>query len=378
MRRSADRSIDLGVTAPPGHRRDEPHQREDHEMRFMLLQNYGEVESGCPPMSEWSPADVQAHIEFQNVLNQELTERGELVDAQALAGPDVAKFVVSPGADAGFGDPAHPPRLGGLTTREIAAAFLVPEATMGQRISRAKARIVASDVPFALPSPDERSERLRSVLHVLYLLFYEGYVSNDGPDLARTDLSEEAIRLARQVHASLPNDPEVAGLLALMLLNDARRGARTGADGELVSLGEQDRARWDRGAITEGVALITAALRQGPIGEYQVQAAIAAVHDQAVRYEDTNWREIVALYGLPERMAPNPMVPSTAPSPPRCCRVPRRDWRRSTVSTTPWATITGSTRCTRTCRSRRASDARPSPSSEPPPPAPPTCANGSS
>jgi predicted RNA polymerase sigma factor len=198
--------------------------------------------------------------------------------------------------------------VGGLTTREIAAAFLVPEATMAQRISRAKARVKESDEPFALPSPDARAERLRSVLHVLYLLFNEGYASSSGPDLARADLSGEAIRLARGVHAALPDDPEVTGLLALMLLTDARRRARTRADGELVPLAEQDRALWDRDLISEGIALITEALRQGPMGEYQVQAAVAAVHDQAARHADTNWSEILALYSLLERMTGNPMV----------------------------------------------------------------------
>src|ERR1700730_14458710 len=147
--------------------------------------------------------------------------------------------------------------VGGLTTREIASAFLVPEATMAQRISRAKAKVKASDEPFALPAPDQRAERLRSVLHVLYLLFNEGYASSSGPDLARTDLSGEAIRLARAVHGALPEDPEVAGLLALMVLTDARRPARTRADGELVPLAEQDRTLWDRGLIAEGVSLIT-------------------------------------------------------------------------------------------------------------------------
>ena len=198
--------------------------------------------------------------------------------------------------------------VGGLTTREIAAAFLVPEATMAQRISRAKARITDSNQPFALPSPADRPERLRSVLHVLYLLFNEGYASSSGPELARTDLSGEAIRLARGVHAALPDDPEVAGLVALMLLTDARRPARTSADGELVPLSEQDRRRWDRGLIAEGVALITAALRRGEVGEYQLQAAIGAVHDQAVRPADTNWAEILALYTRLERMTGNPMV----------------------------------------------------------------------
>ncbi|HEV3133062.1 MAG TPA: sigma-70 family RNA polymerase sigma factor [Acidimicrobiales bacterium] len=198
--------------------------------------------------------------------------------------------------------------VGGLTTREIAAAFLVPEATMAQRISRAKAKVKASDEPFGLPEPDRRAERMRSVLHVLYLLFNEGYASSSGPDLARTDLSGEAIRLARGVRASVPEDPEVAGLLALMVLTDARRPARTGADGELVPLAEQERTRWDRGLISEGVALITEALRQGQVGEYQVQAAIAAVHDQAAGYGDTDWSEILSLYGLLERMTGNPMV----------------------------------------------------------------------
>ncbi|HLY81348.1 MAG TPA: sigma-70 family RNA polymerase sigma factor [Acidimicrobiales bacterium] len=198
--------------------------------------------------------------------------------------------------------------VGGLTTREIAAAFLVPEATMAQRISRAKAKVKASDEPFTLPSPDQRAERLRSVLHVLYLLFNEGYASSSGPDLARSDLSGEAIRLTAAVHAALPEAPEVAGLLALMLLTDARRPARTRADGELVPLAEQDRTLWDRGLIAEGVALITKAMNQGPVGEYQVQAAIAAVHDLAARYADTDWTEILSLYCLLEQLTGNPMV----------------------------------------------------------------------
>jgi RNA polymerase sigma factor (sigma-70 family) len=198
--------------------------------------------------------------------------------------------------------------VGGLTTREIATAFLVPEATMASRISRAKAKVKASDEAFALPSPGQRAERLRSVLHVLYLLFNEGYASSSGPDLARADLSGEAIRLVRGVRAALPQDPEVAGLLALMLLTDARRPARTRADGELVPLAEQDRTLWNRGFIAEGVALITEALRRGQMGEYQVQAAIAAIHDQAACHADTDWSEILALYGLLERMTGNPMV----------------------------------------------------------------------
>ncbi len=198
--------------------------------------------------------------------------------------------------------------VGGLTTREIARSFLVPEATMTRRISRAKATLKASDQPFALPSPDSLTERLRTVLHVLYLIFSEGYASSGGPDLTRTDLSGEAIRLTRGMLAALPEEPEVTGLLALMLLTDARRTARTGPGGELVPLAEQDRGLWDRGLVAEGVALITAALTQGRMGEYQIQAAVAALHDQAPRYVDTEWNEIVSLYGLLQQMTPNPMV----------------------------------------------------------------------
>ena len=198
--------------------------------------------------------------------------------------------------------------VGGLTTREIASAFLVPEATMAQRISRAKAKLKAAHEPFALPPPEERAERVRSVLHVLYLLFNEGYASSSGPDLARADLSSEAIRLARMIRRELPDDPEVAGLLALMLLTDARRPARTRANGELVPLAEQDRSLWDRHQITEGLALIVQALQRGQVGEYQLQAAVAGVHDQAPRYQDTDWPEILSLYGLLDRMTGNPMA----------------------------------------------------------------------
>ncbi len=198
--------------------------------------------------------------------------------------------------------------VGGLTTREIAAAFLVPEPTMAQRISRAKAKIKTSGEPFALPSPGDRPQRLVLVLHVLYLLFNEGYTSSSGPDLARTDLSGEAIRLARAMHAALPEEPEVTGLLALMLLTDARRPARTAADGELIPLAEQDRSQWDRRLITEGTGLITGALRHGHLGEYQVQAAIAALHDQALSHDGTDWSQILALYGRLESMTGNPMV----------------------------------------------------------------------
>jgi len=198
--------------------------------------------------------------------------------------------------------------VGGLTTREIAAAFLVPGATMAQRISRAKAKLKAADEPFALPPPGQGGERLPSVLHVLYLIFNEGYAASDGPDLARTDLSGEAIRLARDVHAALPADPEATGLLALMLLTDARRAARTRPGGELVPLAEQDRTRWDRRLITEGLTLLTGALRQGQPGEYQVQAAIAALHDQGPSHAQTDWAQILALYDRLEQLTGNPMV----------------------------------------------------------------------
>ena len=198
--------------------------------------------------------------------------------------------------------------VGGLTTAEIASAFLVPEATMAQRISRAKHSIKASGVPFQLPDREERAHRLRAVLHVLYLIFNEGYTTSAGPHLQRLELSNEAIRLARSVHASLPQDPEVAGLLALMLLTDARKHARTGPDGELIPLQEQDRSLWDRALISEGIELLTAALSEGSIGTYQLQAAIAAVHDEALRPEDTDWPQILALYELLKRTSDNPMV----------------------------------------------------------------------
>jgi RNA polymerase sigma factor (sigma-70 family) len=198
--------------------------------------------------------------------------------------------------------------VGGLTTAEIASAFFVPEATMAQRISRAKQSIKASGVPFAMPTEQDRSERQRAVLQVLYLIFNEGYTSSAGPDLQRPELSNEAIRLTRAVHRLLPRDGEVAGLLALMLLTDARRPARTGPDGELIPLADQDRTLWDRRAIVEGIALVTGALSRGSVGAYQLQAAISALHDEAPRAEETDWPQILALYGLLERMADNPMV----------------------------------------------------------------------
>ena len=198
--------------------------------------------------------------------------------------------------------------VGGLATAQIARAFLVPEATMAQRISRAKQRIKATGIPFRLPPEQERSDRLAAVLQVLYLIFNEGYTTTAGPHLHRAELTGEAIRLTRAVHRLLPADGEVAGLLALMLLTDARRPARTRPDGALVPLAEQDRDRWDRASIQEGVALITDTLRRAPVGPYQLQAAIAAVHAEAARAEDTDWPQVLALYQLLERLAPNPMV----------------------------------------------------------------------
>ena len=198
--------------------------------------------------------------------------------------------------------------VGGLTTREIAAAFLVPEATMAQRISRAKQSIQASAVRFEWPDRQERAERLSKVLHVLYLIFNEGYVASSGASATRMELSAEAIRLMRAVHGMLPEDAEVAGLLALMLLTDARRAARMGPDGELIPLQKQDRTRWDRQEITEAIGLVEAALPRGTVGVYQLQACIAAVHAEAARAEETDWQQILALYELLKRMTDNPMV----------------------------------------------------------------------
>jgi RNA polymerase sigma factor (sigma-70 family) len=199
--------------------------------------------------------------------------------------------------------------VGGLTTAEIARAFLVPEGTMTRRITRAKQRIRDSGVPFRLPSPGlERAARLAAVLHVLYLVFTEGYASTAGPVLQRTELSAEAIRLTRLVHRLLPDDGEATGLLALMLLTDARRPARTGPDGGLIAMAEQDRARWLPDRITEGVALISSVLPRGNPGPYQLQAAIAAVHDEALTAEETDWPQIRALYELLMRLSDNPVV----------------------------------------------------------------------
>jgi RNA polymerase sigma factor (sigma-70 family) len=198
--------------------------------------------------------------------------------------------------------------VGGLTTPEVAAAFLVPEPTIAQRISRAKQRIRAAGTSFTLPPEPERAERLGVVLQVLYLMFNEGYTTSRGTTLQRADLTTEAIRLTRAVRGLLPDDGEVAGLLALMLLTDARRSQRTRPDGALVPLDEQDRTQWDAALIGEGVALVTAALARAPLGPYQVQAAIAAVHDEAPSAADTDWAEVLALYEVLDAIAPNPMA----------------------------------------------------------------------
>jgi RNA polymerase sigma factor (sigma-70 family) len=198
--------------------------------------------------------------------------------------------------------------VGGLTTAEIARAFLVPEATVAQRISRAKQRIKASAAEFELPPPDALPERLDSGLHVLYLIFNEGYTASEGPQLHRVDLTAEAIRLTRQLHAALPDNGEVAGLLALMLLTEARRPARPDAQGNQVPLAEQDRTLWDKSLIDQGVELITGALSSAPLGPYQLQAAIAAVHADAPSAEATDWPQILGLYNLLQQASPGAMV----------------------------------------------------------------------
>jgi RNA polymerase sigma factor (sigma-70 family) len=197
--------------------------------------------------------------------------------------------------------------VGGLSTAQIAAAFLVPEATMAQRISRAKQTIKTSGMDFELPPEADRVERLRAVRHVLYLVFNEGYTATAGPELQRVELAEEAIRITRMLRRMMPADGETAGLLALMLLTHSRRAARVAADGELIPLGDQDRSLWDRSAIDEGVVLLEHALAAAAIGPYQLQAAIAAVHAEARSADQTDWHQIVVLYALLERIAPNPV-----------------------------------------------------------------------
>jgi len=198
--------------------------------------------------------------------------------------------------------------VGGLTTAEIARAFLVPEATMAQRISRAKQSITAAGGRFELPTGREWASRLVSVLHVLYLIFNEGYAASSGPELQRADLADEAIRLARMLRAALPQDSDVTGLLALLLLIDARRDARIGPAGGLIPLADQDRERWDRARIEAGRELLRESLGQGSAGIYQLQAAINALHDEAPSAADTDWPQILALYGVLRRISDNPVV----------------------------------------------------------------------
>lgn len=198
--------------------------------------------------------------------------------------------------------------VGGLTTAEIASAFFVPEATMAQRVSRAKQRIREAGASFSMPPAEDVGERIRAVCHVLYLIFNEGYTASSGEQVNRVDLTREAIRLTRELHRLRPDDSEVQGLLALMLLTEARRAARVDGGGDLVSIADQDRSRWDQASIAEGIALITDALAHGPVGAYQIQAAIAAVHDEAATAEQTDWPQILALYELLDSVAPNPMA----------------------------------------------------------------------
>jgi len=198
--------------------------------------------------------------------------------------------------------------VGGLTTAEIARAFLVPEATMAQRLSRAKQTIKTTGAGFPTPTGRDRLDRLPAVLHVLYLIFSEGYAATSGHRVTRIELSAEAIRVARLLRALLPDEPEVLGLLALMLLTDARRSARTGPNGELIPLDEQDRSRWDRAAIAEGERILQRALSHAAGGPYQIQAAVAALHDQAASTDATDWPQIRRLYGLLRQLNDSPMV----------------------------------------------------------------------
>ncbi|WP_345557691.1 RNA polymerase sigma factor [Streptomonospora halophila] len=282
-----------------------------------------------------NPRGWLVHVASRRMAEQVRSEQARRRREEAAAAREPADRHLAPPADEGIGGEGpsgrddtlamlfmccHPAltrpsaialtlrSVGGLTTAEIASAFMVPEPTMAQRISRAKQRISASQTGLALPGPAERNRRLASVLHVIYLVFNEGYTVSAGPRLQRVELSREAIRLGRLLHGLLPEECETAGLLALMLLTDARRSARMGPGGIPVPLAEQDRSLWDAEAIREGVDLVTAALAKGSVGPYQLQAAVAALHDEAATAEETDWPQILALYGLLERMTDNPVV----------------------------------------------------------------------
>lgn len=248
--------------------------------------------------------------------------------------------------------------VGGLTTAEIAAAFFLPVPTMGQRISRAKAKLRAENAPFAPPPGIELPHRLRLVLRVLYLIFNEGYAATAGNEVARTALSDRAIALTRLLQTAQPDHTDVAGLLALMLLTDARRPARTNDAGDIVPLAEQDRERWDRGTITEGLGILTAAMRRGPLGEYGLQACIAALHNEAHTAEATRWTEIAALYGRLERLTGNRWCGSTAPSRSAWLAHRRPASTYSTGSTRRWPDTIECPPSARTCWNSRAGPRR--------------------
>ncbi|HJU65273.1 MAG TPA: DUF6596 domain-containing protein [Gemmatimonadaceae bacterium] len=321
------RELGPRVLAAVAHRHDDFAAAEDAVQEALIAAATQWPADGVPS----NPRGWLYHVAMRRITDQLRSEIARRRREDAVAGEVWAEwaFVPPPDAEVGVDEddtlvllfmcchPALTPSsaisltlraVGGLTTAEIANAFFVPEATMAQRISRAKQSIKASGIPFAMPTDAERIERLRAVLHVLYLIFSEGYTSSTGATLNRPDLSNEAIRLTRDVHRLLRDDAEVAGLLALMLLTDARRAARTGPSGELIPLDEQDRTLWDRQLIDEGISLVSAALSKGVPGPYQLQAAIAAVHDEASRVEDTDWPQILALYDMLEQMSDSPMV----------------------------------------------------------------------
>jgi RNA polymerase sigma factor (sigma-70 family) len=269
------------------------------------------MQVACRRMTDQVRSDI-ARRERETAVAAETETAASLLEIEADMDPDDTLILLfmccHPALTASSAIALTLRAVGGLTTAEIANAFLVPEATMAQRISRAKQTIKTSGTPFRLPQRHERTEQLPAVLHTLYLIFSEGYASSIGSQLQRFDLAREAIRLTRNARTLIPENAEVAGLLALMLLTDARRAARTGPNEELIPLDKQDRTLWDRAEITEGAELLTTALAKGAVGLYQLQAAIAAVHDEAVRAEETDWPQILALYELLKRVSPGPMV----------------------------------------------------------------------